>query len=91
MTSSTSVNSVLTATMRSAIMPMTDDDKITLVWDMKKDRPGCVIVQACADLPNTAPVLAMFDGWVTSPNENMRKITGTVAQWKQKAKSLGGA
>lgn len=65
-------------------------DEIVLVFDTKLRRPACVLLQALYGCGHNNGFLQMtFDAqdWLTSPTEDMVRISGSREQWEQLAKS----
>ena len=62
------------------------NEEITLLIDVKTKKPGCVILQAIAGLAHNNRFLQeTFTNWETNITDDMRKITGTRAQWEKLA------
>jgi len=65
---------------------MKPDDEITLLIDVKTKKPGCVILQAIAGLShNNLFLQSTFTIWATSITPDMKRVTGTRAQWEKLA------
>lgn len=62
-------------------------DKIIIVFDTKEMAPGCVLVQACMGGNSQATqMLFCASKWITHPTPHMRKLCGSMDQWKKVAK-----
>lgn len=61
-------------------------DEIDVIVDVKQRRPGCLLIQAaCGCSEGRALVGSLFDAtsWLVFPTEDMRLVSGTLAQWRQ--------
>ncbi len=62
------------------------NEKITLLFDTKQKKPGCMILQAIAGCAQFNHFLQMtFTDMETSITPDMKRITGTRAQWESLA------
>lgn len=70
---------------------MKPEPAITLVLDTKLMRPACVLLQAVYGCGANNGLLAReFDpvDWLVSPTPDMKRIEGTLEQWRQLAGKL---
>mgnify|MGYP001608598208 CR=1 FL=1 len=62
------------------------NEKITLLFDTKQKKPGCMILQAIAGCDQFNQFLQMtFTDYETSITPDMKRITGTREQWEKLA------
>lgn len=67
-------------------------ERITLLYDTRLKRPACVLLQAIAGGDSEA-LLELFDSgdWLVSPTPDMRRVTGTRAEWERAAEGEAAA
>jgi hypothetical protein len=73
------------------IKSSTPNENLTILFDVKLNRPGCVLLQAATTNSRSSGfVSTQFNAetWLVAPTKDMRLITGTREQWLGKAKQV---
>lgn len=64
-------------------------DQFVVVMDMKQRRPACVLLQAAmGGDPAVVRELFYSEKWLISPTPDMKRIAGTMEQWRGMAKEV---
>lgn len=61
--------------------------RLDLIYDLKTRRPACALLQAVFGCGASSRALRCFDSetWLTAPTPTMRKVSGTLDEWRQLA------
>lgn len=62
------------------------NENITLIYDLKQRKVGCVLIQALADCDSSNTHIFETSQWAVAPTADMRRITGTREEWERLAK-----
>lgn len=63
-------------------------DELTILFDPKLMRPGCVILQAAYGGDRRAGTIFDSSTWLVAPTDGMRLIRGSLAQWQGLAQQV---
>lgn len=63
----------------------TDDEKVSLIYDVKLHRPACVLIQAAAGCGRVQDFFDAVD-WLDFPTPGMKRLMGTMTEWRELAK-----
>jgi hypothetical protein len=66
---------------------MTDEPKITVLYNPENGMVGCVLLNALLGDPSYRKVVYMFDArdWQTFPSDGLQRMSATPEQWRKVA------